>query len=82
MFSSGLDNLKRNPGVDSIPLKSIEIFKQAQRAVELSTEQVLEADQNQLLSIALSEATCIRSKGHRPIIPYTGEEWASVRVDK
>ena len=31
----GRANLKRNPGVGSIPLKSIVIFKQAQRAVEL-----------------------------------------------
>ena len=72
MFPSGLANLKRNPGVGSIPLKSIVIFKLAQRVVELSTVQVLEADLNQLLSIALSEAICIRSKGHRPMFHKRG----------
>ena len=40
MFPSGLADLKRNPdqnfGVGSIPLKSKVIFKQAQRAIELS----------------------------------------------
>ena len=40
MFQSRHANLKRNPyenpGVDSIPLKSIVIFKQAQIIVELS----------------------------------------------
>ena len=85
VFPLGQANLRRNPGenlgVGLIPLKSIVIFKQAQRAVELSSGQALEADQNQLVSIALSEATCIRSIGHRLMISYTGE-WASVRVDK
>ena len=56
----GLANLKQNsdenPGVGSIPLKSILIFKQAQRAVELSLRQILKADQNKLVLIALSEA--------------------------
>ena len=37
MFPPGLANLKRNLGMGSIPLKSIVIFIQAQRAVELST---------------------------------------------
>ena len=41
VLPSGLANLKRNPGenpeVGSIPFKSIMIFKQTQRAVELST---------------------------------------------
>ena len=36
MFQSGIVNLKRNPGVGSIPQKFIVIFKQAQGAVELS----------------------------------------------
>ena len=40
VFPSGLANLKRNPGenpgVNSIPLKSIVTFKQAQSSVELS----------------------------------------------
>ena len=36
MFPTGLANLKRNPGVGSIPLKFIVIFKKAKRAVELS----------------------------------------------
>ena len=36
VFPPGLPNLKRNPGVGSIPLKSIVIFKQPQRAFELS----------------------------------------------
>ena len=58
-----------NLGVGSIQLKSIVIFKQAQRAVELSIRTVLEADQNQLVSIALSEVTCIWSIGHRLMIP-------------
>ena len=65
---TGTSELKRDPGKNpamcSIPLKSIVIFKQAQRAVELSIGQVLEADQNLLVPIALSEATCIWSIGH------------------
>ena len=40
VFPPGLTNLKRipneNPGVGSIPINSIAIFKQTQRAVELS----------------------------------------------
>ena len=77
MLPSGLANLKRNPGknsgVGSIPLKSILIYKKAQRAVELSIGQFLEVDQNQLVSITLSEAICIQSIGHRLMIPYTEE---------
>ena len=42
MFPSKLANLRRNPGenpgLGSIPLKFIVIFKQAQRAVELSNK--------------------------------------------
>ena len=75
MFPPGLANLKqnlgKNSGVGSIPLEFIAIFKQAQRAVELSNGQVQEADQNQLVAIALSEATCIRSTGHRLNILYS-----------
>ena len=65
MFPLGLANLKRNPGMGSIPLKSRVIFKQAQRSVEQSEGRVLDTDQNQLISIALSEATCIRSIRYR-----------------
>ena len=69
MFPLGLANLKRNPGMGSIPLKSLVIFKQTQRAVEPSEGRVLDADQNQLIStIALSEATCIRSIRYRLMI--------------
>ena len=78
VFPPGQTNLKRNPGdnpgVGSIPFKSIVTFKQAQWDVELSIRQVLEAGQNQLVLIALSEATCIQSIGHRLMIPYTGRD--------
>ena len=74
-------NPGKNPGMGSIPLKFILIFKQTQRAVELSIGQVLEAVQNQLVLIALPEATCILSIGHRLMIPYTGEGMDKVRVD-
>ena len=38
-------------------------------------------NQNRLVSIALAIATCIRSIGHRLMISYTEERWASMRVD-
>ena len=66
----------------SIPLEFIVIFKQAQRAIDPSEGHILEADQNQLVVIALSEATRIRPIGHRLMILYTRNEWASVRVNK
>ena len=77
VFPQWLANLKRNldenPGMGLIPLKSIVIFKQAQRIVELSLGQVQETDQNQLVSIALSEAACTRPIGYQLMMPYTGE---------
>ena len=38
----------------------------------VKSEQILKADQNLLVSIALSEATCILSIERRLMIPYTG----------
>ena len=66
----------------SIPLKSSD-NQTAQMTVELLDQyRFKRANQNLLVSIALSEATCIRSIGHRLMILYAGMEWASVRVDK
>ena len=58
------------------PLKFIVILKQAKELLNCQIGQVLEADQNYLVAVALSEAICILSKAHRLKIPYTKREWA------
>ena len=68
----GLANLKQNPGVDLIILKS-SVFSNKPKELLSCLWTILEADQNQLVAIALSEATCIWSIGHRQMIPETVE---------
>ena len=86
MFPSGLTNLKRNSGqnhgVGLIPLKSILFSNKPKELLNCNIRQVLEADQNQLVPIAMTEATCIRSIGHRLMIPYTEEGMGEVRINK
>ena len=80
VFLLRLSNLKRNPdekpGLGSIPLKSIVIFKQAQRAVELS---------NRTGSRSRSESAGIKSTVRSYLYPVNrtqtddpiyGREWA------
>ena len=86
MFPPGLTNFKRNPGenadVGSIPLKFIVIFKKLKEMLNCQIGQVLEADQNQLVAISLSEAPCIMPIGHRLMIPFTREGMGKVRVNE
>ena len=86
VFPPVLVNLKRNPGenpgVGSIPLKSIVIFKKAQRAVELSIRTG---------SRSRSESAGINSTVRSYLYPVNrtptddpiyGEGMGKVRVDK
>ena len=75
VFPSVLANLKRNSGDILVWVQSLLvqcILKQAQKTVELSKDN----------SGSRSEATSIRSIGHRLMIPYTREGMGKVRVDK
>ena len=79
VFPSGLVNLKRNPDEILVWIRSLSpvYFRTSSKSCWVAKKGAIqEADQNQLVPIALSEITCIRSRGHRLMILYTGREWA------
>ena len=85
-FSQGLANWKRNPnenpGVGLILLKSIMIFKQAQRSVELSDKTSSRSGSKS--AVANSTVRDYLYPVNRTPIddPISGRECASMRVDK
>ena len=86
VFPLVLANLKRNPGenpgVGSIPLKSIVIFKQAQRAVELSIR-TGSRSRSESAGINSTVRSYLHPVNRTPTdFPYTGRGWARWEINR